>query len=96
MDNLTINLADTDDSRFLRTKIKLEVRSEEDKTRLSTESGKAKVNDLILTLLSSKTFKEIRTAQGKYELKNEIVFRINKEFPWKPVRRMDLTDLVSQ
>jgi len=96
VDNLTINLADTDESRFLRTKIKLEVRSEEDKTRLSSESGKAKVNDLILTLLSSKTFKEIRTAQGKYELKNEIVFRINKEFPGKPVRRMYFTDFVSQ
>jgi len=96
VDNITVNLADTDESRFLRAKVKLEVRTEEDKARLSSDVGKAKVNDLILTLLSNKTFKEIRTAQGKYELKEEIVFRINKEFPGKPVRRMYFTDFVSQ
>lgn len=96
VDNITINLADTDTSRFLRAKIKMEVRSEEDKLRLTSDLGKAKVNDLILTLLSNKTFKEIRTAQGKYELKEEIVFRINKEFPGKPVRRIYFTDFVSQ
>jgi len=96
VDNITINLADANESRFLRAKIKLELRTEEDKTRLSSDVGKAKVNDLILTLLSNKTFKEIRTAQGKYELKEEIVFRINKEFPGKPVKRMYFTDFVSQ
>ncbi|MDQ6995710.1 MAG: flagellar basal body-associated FliL family protein [Mariprofundaceae bacterium] len=96
VDNLTINLADADQSRFLRTKIKLEVRNEEDKVRLSSDLGKAKVNDLILTLLSNKTFKEIRTAKGKYELKEEIVFRLNKEFPGKPVRKVYFTDFVSQ
>jgi len=96
VDNITINLADANESRFLRAKIKLELRTEEDKTRLSSDLGKAKVNDLILTLLSNKTFKEIRTAQGKYELKEEIVFRINKAFPGKPVRRMYFTDFVSQ
>ncbi len=96
VDNITINLADTNESRFLRAKIKLEVRTEKDKTLLTSDLGKAKVNDLILTLLSNKTFKEIRTAQGKYELKEEIVFRLNKAFPGKPVRKMYFTDFVSQ
>ncbi|MBL1353173.1 MAG: flagellar basal body-associated FliL family protein [Zetaproteobacteria bacterium] len=96
VDNITINLADENESRFLRAKIKLEVRTEEDKIRLTSDLGKAKVNDLILTLLSNKTFKEIRTAQGKYALKEEIVFRINKAFSGKPVRRMYFTDFVSQ
>jgi len=96
VDNITVNLADTDQSRFLRAKIKLELRTEEDKTLLSSDIGKAKINDLILTMLSNKTFKEIRTAQGKYQLKEDIAFRINKAFPSKPVRKVYFTDFVSQ
>ena len=96
IDNITVNLADANESRFLRTKVTLELRSEADKTLLSSDAGKAKINDLIITILSSKTFKDIRTAQGKYELKEEMIFRMNKEFPGKPVKKLYFTDFVSQ
>ncbi|MDX8402457.1 MAG: flagellar basal body-associated FliL family protein, partial [Mariprofundaceae bacterium] len=57
INNITVNLADTEESRFLRAKIKLEVRSEEAKAKV--EQAMPKINDLLITVLSSKTFAEI-------------------------------------
>ena len=94
--DITINLADTEGSRFLRAKIQLELRTEEDKVKLGSDMGQAKINDLILTILSSKRFDEIRTPQGKYALKEELIFRINKTFSNKPVKNLYFTDFVSQ
>jgi len=95
IDGLTINLAD--DNRFLRTKILLILRTEEDKVRLSSSVGLAAVKDKIITIVSGKKFSDIKTPAGKMGLKEELVFRINKEFPpHKPVKKMFFTDFVSQ
>jgi len=96
IDNITVNLADTEVSRFLRAKIQLELRTEADAVKLGSDMGQAKINDLILTLLSSKQFDEIRTPKGKYALKEELIFRLNKTFPNKPVKKLYFTDFVSQ
>ncbi len=92
--DITINLADTDVSRFLRAKIKLELRNEAAQARV--EQQMIKINDMVLTLLSSKTFAEIRTPQGKYDLKEDIVYRINRLVGGKPIKNMYFTDFVSQ
>ncbi|MDX8384832.1 MAG: flagellar basal body-associated FliL family protein [Ghiorsea sp.] len=93
--DITINLADAETSRFLRAKIKLEIRTEEDKIKV--EQNLIKINDMVITLLSSKTFSEIRTPQGKYELKEDLVYRINRLVgKGKPVKNLYFTDFVSQ
>ena len=95
IDGLTINLAD--DNRFLRTKILFILRTEEDKARLSSTVGLAAVKDKIITIISGKKFEDIKTPAGKMGLKEELIFRINKEFPpYKPVKKMFFTDFVSQ
>ena len=94
LDNITVNLADTDASRFLRAKIKLAVRGEEAKAKI--EANKAKIDDLIITVLSSKKFADIRTPQGKYALKEELVYRINRAVGGKPVKTLYFTDFVAQ
>ncbi|MDX8389617.1 MAG: flagellar basal body-associated FliL family protein [Mariprofundaceae bacterium] len=94
IDNITVNLADTDVSRFLRAKIKLEVRSEE--AKIAVEGDMVKINDLVITLFSGKKFSEIRTPQGKYALKEDLVYRINRLVGGKPVKNLYFTDFVSQ
>jgi len=94
MDTITVNLADTDINRFLHTKIDLAVRNEAAKAKI--EANKAKINDLVITLLSSKKFSDIRTPQGKYALKEEMVYRINRAVGGKPVKSLYFTDFVSQ
>ncbi|OIQ00814.1 MAG: flagellar protein FliL [Zetaproteobacteria bacterium CG2_30_46_52] len=92
--DITINLADADVSRFLRAKIKLELRSEESTPVI--EQYMVQINDMVITLLSSKTFAEIRTPQGKYDLKEDLVYRINRLVPGKPIKNLYFTDFVSQ
>ncbi len=94
LDNLTVNLADTEESRFLRVKIKLEVTNEEDKARI--EALKTQIRDLIITLLSSRTFNDVRTPQGKFALKEELVYRINNLAGGHPVKTLYFTDFVAQ
>jgi len=94
IDNMTVNLADTDQSRFLRAKIKLEVRSEEAKAKVSENI--VQVNDLIITLLASKKFSEIRTPQGKYALKEDLVYRLNRVIGGNPIKKVFLGDFVVQ
>ncbi len=94
LDDITVNLADPDTSRFLRAKIKLEVRSEEDKAKV--EAHMIQINDLVITNLSSKEFKDIRKPQGKYKLKEELLYRINQLIGGKPVKGLYFTEFVSQ
>jgi len=92
--DITINLADADVSRFLRAKIKLELRNEAAQAKV--EQNMIKINDMVITLLSSKTFAEIRTPQGKYDLKEDLVYRMNRLMQGKPVKNLYFTDFVSQ
>ena len=94
MENITINLADEDESRFLRVKMKLEVRDEEAKGKV--DAFNAQIKDLIITTLSSKTFDDVRTPQGKYNLKEELIYRINTFVGGEPVKNMFFSDFVAQ
>ncbi len=97
LDNVTVNLADSEENRFLRIKIKLDVESEEDVLRI--EPYKAQIKDLIISLLSSKSYSDVRTKQGKFALKEELAYRINKEVggePGSPVRKVFFSDFVAQ
>ena len=94
LDNVTVNLADLEESRFLRVKIKLEMDSEEDKLR--AEAFNAQIKDLIITALSSKSFNDVRTSQGKFALKEELTYRINNLLGGRPVRKLYFSDFVAQ
>jgi len=95
LEDITVNLADVENEKFLRTKIKLEVRNEDAEAKV--EANMVKVMDLIITQLSSKKFAEIRTPQGKYTLKEDLTFRLNELLGGgKPIKNLYFTDFVSQ
>jgi len=94
IENITVNLADTDQSRFLRAKIKLEVRNEDAQTKVT--ENMVKINDLVITVLASKKFSDIRTPQGKYALKEDLIYRMNRVIGGKPIKNLYFTDFVSQ
>jgi len=94
LENITINLADEDESRFLRVKMKLEVENEEGKLKVDTLN--VQIKDLIITILSSKRFDDVRTPQGKYDLKLELVYRINSLISDEVVKNMFFSDFVAQ
>jgi len=94
LDNVTVNLADSEETRFLRTTITLEAESEEDKTKI--ETFKAQIQDLIITVLSSKSYSDVRTSQGKFTLKEELAYRINNLIGGRPVKNLYFSDFIAQ
>ena len=75
MSSFVVNLLSENGSRFLKSTIDLEM----DKPELSAELDKKKplIRDIIIRVLSSKTFEEVSTMKGKGKLKDEIVNKIN-------------------
>ncbi|MDX8395328.1 MAG: flagellar basal body-associated FliL family protein [Mariprofundaceae bacterium] len=94
IDDITVNMADEDRERFLRAKIKLWVRNEAAQVKIEAEMFK--INDMVITIFSSKKFSEVRTPQGKYALKEDLKYRINQLVGGKPVKDIFFTDFVSQ
>ncbi|MDQ6966901.1 MAG: flagellar basal body-associated FliL family protein [Mariprofundaceae bacterium] len=92
LDDITVNLADA--NRYLKVTIKLSLRNEGGKAKI--EENKSEINDLLITLMSGKHYNDISTPLGKYELKEELVHRINKIVGGNPVRKLYFTDFVSQ
>ena len=65
-----VNLAKSGGNRFLKVTVSLEMSSPE--VRLGLKKNIQKVTDSILLLLSTKTFKDVYSVQGKFTLKDEI------------------------
>ena len=75
MDPFVVNLGDAERMRYL--KVKLEIESSEGKSNEEYEKRLPQLRDTVLSLLASKTSKEIMDSDGKKTLRNEIVSRLN-------------------
>ncbi len=89
-----VNLADTTKVRYLKTTIKLDLISE--KYVEDMNAHLPKVRDTLLLLLSSKEFAAIRSVEGKMELRDEILQRVNAVFNNNKVKMAYFTDFVTQ
>ena len=89
-----VNLADRNARRYLKVKISLEV--SEDKTVDEVKERKPEIRDLITLLLSSKTYNDIATFDGKLALKTEIMKRINAILVHGRVTNVYFIDFVVQ
>jgi flagellar basal body-associated protein FliL len=74
LDAFVVNLSG-DAGRYLRTSVTVAFGSERDKQIV--KSASSRVRDGILLLLSGKTAEKLLAAEGKTELRDEIVERIN-------------------
>ncbi len=55
-----------------------------------------KITDSILVLLSSKTFEEVYSVQGKFKLKDEITTRVNRFLVLGHVKDAYFTEFIIQ
>lgn len=93
-DTFIVNLADPGGIRYLKVSMQAEVDS--NKVIEEIEKRNPQVRDLILTVLSSKTYAEVSTPQGKIALKQEIIRRLNLILTTGTVRNIFFTEFVSQ
>ena len=94
LDTFIVNLADEGGKRYLRVTMDLEL------TRGTSEADLEKrlsqVRDSILMVLPSKRFEEIRTLEGKTDLRNEIIASLNGLFGHKSISNIYFTEFVVQ
>lgn len=71
-----VNLTGTEGKRFLKVTLTLELSAPE--IHQEVEENLEKITDSIIILLSSKTFEDVYSLQGKFKLKDEITTRVNR------------------
>lgn len=94
LDTFIVNLADPTRPRYLKITIQLEMDKQE--TDAEVTSKMPQIRDSLIILLSSKTLEEISTAEGKYQMRDEILARINQFMKKGKVVGAYFTDLVVQ
>ena len=89
-----VNIYDGQELRYLKVKVEIEMASPAVKADL--DARMAPIRDAILVLLSAKTLQDIQDAQGKSQLKEEILASINKIIPPGKIAKVYFTDFVVQ
>lgn len=74
---LNVNLADPTGITYLAITLELEFDPKNADLYTEVETKMPRIKDMIITTLSSKAYEEISTSQGKINLKNEFLRRIN-------------------
>ena len=92
--SVMVNLADAAGDRYLKVGMEVEVSSPEAARDIQAQS--AKIRDAIIILLSSKSYAELSTTEGKMQLKNEVASRLNQILGTPRVVRVYFTDFVVQ
>ena len=89
-----VNLADKDSRRYLKVKIDLEVDNE--KVAKELEKSMPRIRDQLIFLLSSKSYQDISTPEGKLQLKKEIMTGLVALPTGKKISGAYFTEFVAQ
>ncbi len=89
-----VNLADADSRRYLKIKLDLEV--DQEKTLKELEKAMPRLRDAVILLLSSKTYGDLNSAEGKRRLKEEILKQLASISGEKKIRNVFFTEFVAQ
>lgn len=89
-----VNLADREARRYLKIKVELEV--DQEKTAGELKKSLPLIRDALILLLSSKTYADISTAEGKGHLKSEILQRLAALPGGRKVTNVYFTEFVAQ
>jgi flagellar FliL protein len=89
-----VNLSGDNGRRYLRVVMQLQLKGS--KAKENIEKNIAPMRDRLIFLLSSKTFDDISSAQGKYQLQGEISKNINEALGATVVEKTYFTEFVVQ
>jgi flagellar protein FliL len=92
-----VNLADTENPRFLKVTFRLGLDDAKLGEELSGDAvALAAARDSIISLLSSKTAEQILSAEGKNQLREEVKTKVNSVLPKGKVGEVYIVDFVVQ
>ena len=93
LDPFLANLADEGNSRYLKMAIQVEFVGE---PPAYFDARLPQIRDVILTLVTSKTFADIRTPEGKERLREDVIDRINHVVAQEAVKSVYFTEFIVQ
>ncbi len=96
METFIINLAGSKGRRIAKVNMEFELKdtSEESKVAGEIEQRKAQIRDVIIIILSSKTFDEVSSRDGKDDLRSEIRDRINSFLTTGKISNVFFTEFI--
>jgi flagellar FliL protein len=94
MEPFLVNLLDPGQLRYL--KVTLHAESNREKESEEVERRLPQLRDAVLTILSSKNYKDIITAEGKSALREEIKLKLNQLLSGVKVENVYFTEFVVQ
>jgi len=94
LDTFVVNLADAGGKRYLRATMQLELAPEEHKETF--EQRLPQIRDVVLTILPTKEFQDIRTVEGKSALRTEILDKLNELLNGDSIVNIYFTEFVIQ
>jgi len=94
LDPFLVNLADKESRRYLKLKVELEVDSEG--TAKDLEKSLPRIRDALILLLSSKTYLDLSSFEGKQQLKQEIKKNVTALPGGSKVSDVFFTEFVAQ
>ncbi|MGC8718977.1 MAG: flagellar basal body-associated FliL family protein [Thermodesulforhabdaceae bacterium] len=94
MDTFLVNLADPGGKRYLKLTMELELDNKKVEEEITKETSR--IRDVILTVLSSKTFDDISTLPGKQTLKKELMTKVNASLKNGKVTNIYFTEFLIQ
>jgi len=94
INSIIVNLMDDNGGRYLKITIQLELSNKDCISEL--DSLKPEIMDSLLSLLSSKTYKDVATFQGKQRLRDEIALRLNNYLSKGQITKVYFTEFIIQ
>ncbi|MFP3927571.1 MAG: flagellar basal body-associated protein FliL [Desulfobacteraceae bacterium] len=94
METFIVNLADQRGKRYLKAKLELELDNPEVAEEI--ERRLPQFRDTILTILSSKSFEDVRALEGKYQLRAEIMSTLNQHLGTGKITNIYMTEFIVQ
>ncbi len=89
-----VNLADPKGKRYLKLKITIELESAE--VLEKAEKAKPKMRDMVIMMLTSLTFEEVMTPEGKIRVRDELLERFNHVMRPSRIKNIYFTEFVIQ
>ncbi|MBN1103629.1 MAG: flagellar basal body-associated FliL family protein [Deltaproteobacteria bacterium] len=94
METFIVNLADPMGKRYLKVKMELELDGEGVLPEI--EKRLPQMKDTILTTLSSKTFDDVNTLEGKMQLRMELMAMLNQYLKMGKIANIYFTEFIVQ
>ncbi|MCC6764865.1 MAG: flagellar basal body-associated FliL family protein [Deltaproteobacteria bacterium] len=94
LDPFIANLADDGGRRYLKATFQIDFGNAEIPPAMQARLPQTR--DLLLTLFTSKTFDDIRTPEGKQQLREEIIARVNQVLDRDLVKAVYFTEFIVQ